>query len=318
MKQLIKILKSELYKLVHSSLIYIHLVVPVLGIAVFLTYYTFSPWDETEKITAYLQAVAIVFPLLIAIITTITAEQEAKAGFFQPLQIVPCHKSIIHLIKCFLLLVMGFFSTMLAVIGFEKLFCLTENTPFLTSFYIKAAILLFVGNIPLYLLQYIVGFAFHKGVGIGMGIVGSLLSALMQTGLGDTIWYYLPWGISSRLCGTFVVCRSFDIPFWDCINVEKGVLFMVLAIMLLLIFLILWSKNWEIPLTKSEYQICEYLVRNKGQVFSLESILEATLGYDSESDVSAIRMHIKNIRRKFSKYAECPIETVWGVGYKWR
>lgn len=79
------------------------------------------------------------------------------------------------------------------------------------------------------------------------------------------------------------------------------------------------SKESErIPLTKSEYQICEYLARNKGQVFSLEQILEAVLGYDSESDVSAIRMHIKNIRGKFSKYAECPIETVWGVGYKWR
>ncbi|MDE5696344.1 MAG: response regulator transcription factor [Lachnospiraceae bacterium] len=77
----------------------------------------------------------------------------------------------------------------------------------------------------------------------------------------------------------------------------------------------------EIPLTRSEYQICEYLVRNKGQVFSLEKILEETLGYDSESDVSAIRMHIKNIRSKFAKYsayAECPISTVWGVGYKWQ
>lgn len=74
----------------------------------------------------------------------------------------------------------------------------------------------------------------------------------------------------------------------------------------------------KLPLTKSEYLICEYLVRNKGQVFSLEHILETVFGYDSESDVSAIRMHIKNIRSKFSKYAQCPIETVWGVGYKWK
>lgn len=78
------------------------------------------------------------------------------------------------------------------------------------------------------------------------------------------------------------------------------------------------GESRRISLTKSEYQICEYLARNRGQVFSLEHILEATLGYDSDSDVSAIRMHIKNIRSKFSKYVECPIETVWGVGYKWR
>lgn len=77
----------------------------------------------------------------------------------------------------------------------------------------------------------------------------------------------------------------------------------------------------KIPLTRSEYQICEYLVRNRGQVFSLERILEAALGYDSESDVAAIRMHIKNIRGKLGKYTDqsvCPISTVWGVGYKWQ
>ena len=74
----------------------------------------------------------------------------------------------------------------------------------------------------------------------------------------------------------------------------------------------------KILLTKSEYAICEMLVRNKGQVFSLEHILETVFGFDTESDIAAIRVHIKNIRNKFSKYAENPIETVWGVGYKWR
>lgn len=74
----------------------------------------------------------------------------------------------------------------------------------------------------------------------------------------------------------------------------------------------------KIPLTKSEYAICEMLVRNKGQVFSLEHILETVFGFDSESDIAAIRVHIKNIRNKFSKYKENPIETVWGMGYKWR
>ncbi len=73
-----------------------------------------------------------------------------------------------------------------------------------------------------------------------------------------------------------------------------------------------------IPLTKSEYEICELLARNKGQVFSLERILETIFGFDSESDASTVRVHIKNIRSKFSKVEGCPIETVWGVGYKWK
>jgi len=77
-------------------------------------------------------------------------------------------------------------------------------------------------------------------------------------------------------------------------------------------------KDTLVHLTKSEYSICELLARNKGQIFSLENILERIFGFDSESDTSSIRVHIKNIRNKFGKDIHCPIETVWGVGYKWK
>lgn len=72
-----------------------------------------------------------------------------------------------------------------------------------------------------------------------------------------------------------------------------------------------------ILLTKSEYLICEYLARNKGQVFSKELIYEAVFSFDGESDNSTISTHIKNIRAKLSKLDIQPITTVWGIGYKW-
>ena len=72
-----------------------------------------------------------------------------------------------------------------------------------------------------------------------------------------------------------------------------------------------------IPLTKSEYLICEYLARHKGQVFSKEQIYEAVFGLDGESDNSTIATHIKNIRAKLNHYDIQPITTVWGIGYKW-
>lgn len=77
-------------------------------------------------------------------------------------------------------------------------------------------------------------------------------------------------------------------------------------------------KNELIFLTKSEYKICELLAKNRGQIFSLENIIEKIFGFNSESNIASIRVHIKNIRSKFSKVADCPIETVWGVGYKWK
>lgn len=73
-----------------------------------------------------------------------------------------------------------------------------------------------------------------------------------------------------------------------------------------------------IALTKSEYEISEYLAVNRGQVFSKEQLYEKIFGYDREGDVSAITEHVKNIRAKFAGYGLNPIETVWGIGYKWK
>ena len=80
----------------------------------------------------------------------------------------------------------------------------------------------------------------------------------------------------------------------------------------------LCKNDEEIKLTRSEYEICALLAQNKGQVFSLEQIIERVFGYDSESDIAVIREHIKNIRNKLKKYEEEPIETVWGIGYRWK
>ncbi len=80
----------------------------------------------------------------------------------------------------------------------------------------------------------------------------------------------------------------------------------------------MYFHNQLLNFTKSEYDICEYLALNHGQVFSKEQILEKIYGFDSESDTSSIVEHIKNIRSKLSYLGLSPIETVWGVGYKWK
>lgn len=73
----------------------------------------------------------------------------------------------------------------------------------------------------------------------------------------------------------------------------------------------------KVGLTKSEYEISEYLALNHGQIFSKEQIFERVFGFEKESNLSAIVEHIKNIRAKFLEFNEEPIKTVWGVGYKW-
>ncbi|WMJ90446.1 response regulator transcription factor [Anaerocolumna sp. MB42-C2] len=73
-----------------------------------------------------------------------------------------------------------------------------------------------------------------------------------------------------------------------------------------------------LPFTKGEYEICEHLALHAGQVFTKEQLYEAVFGFDAEGDSSVIAEHIKNIRAKLKSDGLSPIETVWGVGYKWR
>ncbi len=77
-------------------------------------------------------------------------------------------------------------------------------------------------------------------------------------------------------------------------------------------------KTIPLPLTRSEYAICANLMEHAGQVFSKGQIYEAVYGYEGQSDESAIVEHIKNIRAKFKSMGTDPIETVWGIGYRWK
>ena len=79
-----------------------------------------------------------------------------------------------------------------------------------------------------------------------------------------------------------------------------------------------FASDREITLTKSEFDIALFLARNPGQTFSKEHIYEQVFGYDKDGYDSAITEHIKNIRRKFADCNINPVETVWGIGYKWK
>ena len=48
----------------------------------------------------------------------------------------------------------------------------------------------------------------------------------------------------------------------------------------------------RVSLTKSEYEISEYLALNRGQVFSREQIFESVFGFEKESNLNVIAEHI--------------------------
>ena len=73
-----------------------------------------------------------------------------------------------------------------------------------------------------------------------------------------------------------------------------------------------------VPLSPTEYAICEHLARHPGQVMSRAQIREAVLGWDSGADDAAISMQVSRARKKLAAAGANPIATVWGMGYKWQ
>ncbi len=69
-------------------------------------------------------------------------------------------------------------------------------------------------------------------------------------------------------------------------------------------------------LTRTEIKILYVLIKNKGQVLTKETLFDLVWGIDDEFiDKNTLSVNISRIRNKLKSYD--PIETVFGVGYKW-
>ncbi len=66
----------------------------------------------------------------------------------------------------------------------------------------------------------------------------------------------------------------------------------------------------EVKLSKKEFELLEYFMRNKGKVLPKETILEAIWGY--EASENTLEVYVNYLRKKLGSGI---IQTVWGVGY---
>jgi DNA-binding response OmpR family regulator len=76
----------------------------------------------------------------------------------------------------------------------------------------------------------------------------------------------------------------------------------------------------EILFTTKEYDLLLFLAQNMDHVFSKETLLERVWGMDYFGDSATITVHIGKIRDKIEKDKnnEQFIETIWGVGYRFK
>ena len=78
---------------------------------------------------------------------------------------------------------------------------------------------------------------------------------------------------------------------------------------------IVTADGTEVILTHKEFELLQYLLQNKGNVVSRETIMDKIWGYDFAMESRTVDAHIKTLRQKLGIAGEY-ILTVRSVGYK--
>lgn len=188
--------RGEVWKMRHTLLPWLHLLVPLSGILVFLAYYSFAAWSDEGKVSGYIETLSIVFPLVISIVCSLSVELEEKGHFQTFLGVAVCRRNPL-LAKWLILTGMGFAAVLLSMSGFTAGFRLMSGKTVLSAGKALAlAAVLMPGGMNLYLFHLFLNLAFSKSVSLCVGTVELVVAALFLTGLGDGRWQFFPcaWG----------------------------------------------------------------------------------------------------------------------------
>lgn len=243
----INCLKADFYKAFHSKFTLFHILIPVAGVVMFNWYFAASPWRESFKVTGYIEACAGAFPLLAAIAVSMICEEEKDAGNFNSMMCcVPCSKINIHLSKFIMLGIFGAAASLIAIGGFGIVFRAMGNIEFQLMFYIKMSLMMIILNLPIYVIQYIVSFSFGRGASLSLGTVGSLLSVLMCTGLGDRIWFLIPYAYGIRM-GDYMSLKFLDGQLHNEVsrNLNQSLVWIFIIAFIITAMFLSWSRMWQ-------------------------------------------------------------------------
>lgn len=190
-------IRAELLKYQRTVLLWMHLGIPILGAGIFLLYGRISGIGAWSKLSLYAETLAIVFPAVSAVVCALAAEQEKQAGNLYHVLCMPGRKWKGMGIKYLVLCGLGFAALVLALglYGAGAAAGMIQPAGGVRLYLCLAGVLM-LSQLVLYAWHLVLAVQFTNGVCIGIGITESLLAALLMTGLGDGIWYWIPcsWG----------------------------------------------------------------------------------------------------------------------------
>ncbi len=78
-----------------------------------------------------------------------------------------------------------------------------------------------------------------------------------------------------------------------------------------------YVEGQPVRLTRTEFNLLLTLAEARGKVLSREALLDKVWGYTFEGYARTVDTHIRRLRKKLGP-AAFHIETVWGIGYRFR
>lgn len=256
---LLRVISAEWMKTKRTAFRYIVLLVPIIYPILVLAYISVYKIDYTFQIKVYglyFETIGIGLTLIVGILTTLNVMGEDLAGEFRRMLAVSLSRNTIYLGKLFMLILITiidmFISTGILILGIKFLY---PEVIIQEGIFLQGTIFTIIGALSLYGLYLILSMKY--GIGFTMLITtgGTVLGALLQTGLGDKVWEFIPWAWPSRIAGIFMYklngfaqFRNLESSFLQ--NqftevVNKGILASIASFFIICIIGVMWFKKWE-------------------------------------------------------------------------
>lgn len=236
-------LAADAIRLSKTPFFALHLAIPLLGILIFTLYQRVSIYAPDKFAVNYCQVLTVIYPLLAAWLCSVVCEQEAEAGFFFMLG-TPARGKVLAS-NLLYLLASGLAACLLAALGYGvAVVWVRPQFSLSLIFMLQAALVIWGCAIFEYLLHLWLGLRFGRNAGFAVSAVEILLAALMLTGLGEGLWYFVPSAWGARLIGLLARYRqSGETAVLHAIQSGAAIAACITLLAGVLVFL--WFHRWE-------------------------------------------------------------------------
>lgn len=240
---MIKIIKSEIYKIKGTWLPWIHIVLPI---AYSLLFYLASKttglknFEESDIVQTYFVLLGAVIPIILSFISSKVVDMEMGAGKFQVLLSTTKSRTKAYLGKL-LVLELGFvISLSLAVLIFAILTGYQNISYWLIEFF-----LILISSLSLYMIHLWASIELSSGASIGLSFLETMIALLSMTAIGDSIWYFIPCTWSSRLPAMYITMSKVSDPSYFYKELRIWSFVSLFIILILFISSIIWFNKWD-------------------------------------------------------------------------